>query len=87
MHLTLDDMRIDGAADIMRRDNLEQARLAGLPVHLDNSGLRRIRICREVAVLRAALFRALKVTDGKARVARIIILGAAFLARLPRTAV
>mgnify|MGYP000205290852 CR=1 FL=1 len=46
MHLTLDDMRIDGAADIVRRDDFEQPDLAGFFVYLDNSGLRGIRIRR-----------------------------------------
>lgn len=44
VHLALDDMRIDGTADVMRRDDLEQAHLAGFLVHLDNGGLRRIRM-------------------------------------------
>ena len=87
MHLSLDDMRIDGAADIVRRDDFEQTNLAGLLVHLDDSGLRGIRICRKVAVFCTALFRALKIADGEARVGCIIVFRAAFLARPPRTAV
>ena len=87
MHLTLDDMRIDGAADIVRRDDFEQPDLAGFRVHLDNGGLRGIRIRRKIAVFCTALLCTLKITDGEARVGCIIVFRAAFLARLPRTAV
>ena len=87
MHLTLDDMRIDGAADIVRRDDLEQPDLAGFFVHLDNGGLRGIRIRRKIAVFCTALLCTLKITDGKARVGGIVIFRAAFLARPPWTAV
>ena len=87
MHLALDDMRIDGAADIVRRDDLEQPNLAGFFVHLDNGGLCGIRIRREIAVFCTALLCTLKITDGEARVGGIVIFRAAFLARLPRTAV
>ena len=67
-HLTLDDMWIDGAADIVRRDDFEQPDLAGFFVHFDNGGLRGIRIRRKIAVFCTALFCALKITDGEARV-------------------
>ena len=87
MHLTLDDMRIDGAADIVRRDDFEQPDLAGFLVHLDNGGLRGIRIRREIAVFCTALLCTLKITDGEARVGCIIVFRAAFLARPPRMAV
>ena len=87
MHLTLDDMRIDGAADIVRRDDFEQPDLAGFFVYLDNSGLRGIRIRREIPVFCTALLCTLKITDGEARVGCIIVFRAAFLARPPRTAV
>ena len=87
MHLSLDDMRIDGAADIVRRDDLEQTDFAGLLVYLDNGGLCGIRIRREIAVFCTALLCTLKITDGKARVGCIIVFRAAFFARPPRTAV
>ena len=87
MHLTLDDMWIDGAADIVRRDDFEQPDLAGFFVHFDNGGLRGIRIRREIPVFRTALLCTLKITDGEARVGCIIVFRAAFLARPPRTAV
>ena len=87
MHLSLDDMRIDGAADIVRRDDFEQTNLAGLFVHLDDSGLRRIRIRRKVAVFCTALLCALKIADGEAGGGCIIVFRAAFFARPPRTAV
>ena len=80
-------MRIDGAADIVRRDDFEQPDLAGFFVYLDNSGLRGIRIRREIPVFCTALLCTLKITDGEARVGGIVIFRAAFLARLSWTVV
>ena len=85
LHLPFDDARVDGAADVVRGDDLEKLHLARGGIQLNDRRLRRVGVGGKIAVLYALFLRALEVADGEALRRAEVILRVPALARPRRT--